>query len=161
MAYAQRVYDATPPLSGALEVDVIAIRTAARMDVEVLRRGTALWPPFRCPHHTVSAAAMCGTLLHGWKLTPGEVSLAHGGILALDGIEDFSHAALTMVWRAVTDGDITISGPNETRVRVPARFQLIARVAPQSELGTRELIPEALHNQVTLLNEQDLAEALV
>lgn len=79
---------------------------------------------FRAPHHTVSAAAMAGRLRgHAW--TPGELSLAHGGILFLDDLPEFSRAVIESLREPLETGEIYLTSGRNT-LRVPARFTLIA-----------------------------------
>jgi magnesium chelatase family protein len=81
--------------------------------------------PFRAPHHTISIAGMIGGAPLGKRIRPGEASLAHGGILLLDELPEFSRIVLDHVRHAVKDRSITIrlSIGNTT---FPARFSLIA-----------------------------------
>lgn len=82
--------------------------------------------PFRAPHHTVSTAALVGG---GVNPRPGEVSLAHAGVLFLDEIAEFQRAAVDAVARVMRDGEVEFA-PGGGVVRFPARFLLIASANP-------------------------------
>ncbi len=82
--------------------------------------------PYRNPHHTASAAAMVGG---GSNPRPGEISLAHHGILFLDELPEFPRAVLEVLREPMESGTITISRASR-QVDFPARFQLIAAMNP-------------------------------
>jgi magnesium chelatase family protein len=77
--------------------------------------------PFRAPHHTASSAALTGTATH-----PGEMSLAHNGVLYLDELPEFARAAIEAVQRAMDQQSISAFGA----VKYPAMFTLIASTNP-------------------------------
>ncbi|WP_372779929.1 YifB family Mg chelatase-like AAA ATPase [Litorivivens sp.] len=82
--------------------------------------------PFRNPHHTASAVSLVGG---GNQARPGEVSLAHGGVLFLDELPEYPRKVLDVLREPLEAGEITIARAN-LKVRYPARFQLIAAMNP-------------------------------
>lgn len=82
--------------------------------------------PFRDPHHTISDVALIGG---GSTPRPGEVSLAHNGVLFLDEFSEFSRSSLEVLREPLENGRVTISRAKET-VSYPARFTLIAAMNP-------------------------------
>jgi magnesium chelatase family protein len=82
--------------------------------------------PFRSPHHSASMAALTGGGLHA---RPGEVSLAHHGVLFLDELPEFAPQALDSLRQPIETGQVNVSRAN-TRASYPARFQLVAAMNP-------------------------------
>lgn len=121
---ARRAPGLLPPLTREEALEVTRIHSAAGL--LTARSGLMGHPPYRAPHHTVSDAGLIGG---GSVPRPGEVSLAHRGILFLDEFPEFSRKALETLRQPLEDGQVSISRARAT-VRYPARFQLIAAMNP-------------------------------
>ena len=120
---AQRLASLLPRLDAdmALQVTSIASLAGQRIEpAEVARR------PFRAPHHSASAAALVGGGSHP---RPGEISLAHRGVLFLDELPEFNRSALEALREPMQTGAISISRVAE-RITYPAQFQLVAAMNP-------------------------------
>ncbi|AXG98763.1 ATP-binding protein [Deinococcus wulumuqiensis] len=121
---ARRAPGLLPPLTRTEALEVTRIHSAAGL---LTSRGSfSRHAPFRAPHHTVSDAGLIGG---GSIPKPGEVSLAHRGLLFLDEFPEFSRKALETLRQPLEDGRVTISRARAT-VEYPARFQLIAAMNP-------------------------------
>jgi magnesium chelatase family protein len=120
---AARLPSILPPLSPAdlLEVSMIASVAGALEDGALTNRR-----PFRAPHHSASMPALVGG---GLRARPGEVSLAHHGVLFLDEFPEFSPQALDSLRQPLESGEVAIARANH-RVTYPARFMLIAAMNP-------------------------------
>ncbi|MFV0277272.1 MAG: YifB family Mg chelatase-like AAA ATPase, partial [Parahaliea sp.] len=102
--------------------------------------------PFRQPHHSASAAALVGG---GSRPRPGEVSLAHGGVLFLDELPEFSRPVLETLREPLESGEITLSRARHS-FTFPARFLLVAAMnpCPCGYLGDRERACRCTPDQV-------------
>ncbi|MDR0252863.1 MAG: YifB family Mg chelatase-like AAA ATPase [Brucellaceae bacterium] len=120
---AQRLPGILPPLSPRemLEVSMIASVSGALNGGRLTDRR-----PFRSPHHSASMAAMVGG---GHKAKPGEISMAHHGVLFLDELPEFSPQVLDSMRQPLETGECMIARANH-RVSYPARFQLVAAMNP-------------------------------
>ncbi|CAH1652168.1 Competence protein ComM [Hyphomicrobiales bacterium] len=120
---AQRLPSILPPLGPRELLDVSMIHSVAGL----LAGGTLTdRRPFRAPHHSASMAALVGGGLHA---RPGEVSLAHQGVLFLDELPEFQPQVLDSLRQPLETGEVLIARANH-RVVYPARFQLIAAMNP-------------------------------
>ena len=121
---AKRLPGILPPLSLAesletTEIHSVAGKLASNMSLITQR-------PFRSPHHTVSQVAMTGG---GNKAQPGEVSLAHHGVLFLDELPEFAKPTLEVLRQPLEDRKITISRAKYT-VEYPCSFMFVASMNP-------------------------------
>ena len=105
-----------------------ALETAMIHSIAMSRDKNRSWysPPFRRPHHTASGVALVGG---GGQPRPGEVSLAHNGVLFLDELPEFSRAVLDVLREPLEAGTVTISRAAK-QCEFPAHFQLIAAMNP-------------------------------
>jgi magnesium chelatase family protein len=120
---AQRLPGILPPLSPreALEASMIQSVAGLLAGGKITRRR-----PFRDPHHSASLAALSGG---GHRAKPGEISLAHQGVLFLDELPEFQRAALEALRQPMETGRAVVARAN-AHVTYPARFQLIAAMNP-------------------------------
>ncbi len=120
---AQRLPGLLPPLDEEEALASAALLGLGTSAVDTLPYGRR---PVRAPHHTASAVALVGG---GSPPRPGEISLAHGGVLFLDETPEFPRAALEALREPLESGRITISRAAR-QATFPARFQLVAAMNP-------------------------------
>ena len=121
---ARRLPGILPPLTEDELLEVVAVHSVGG----VLPAGTlpARTPPFRAPHHTISLAGLIGG---GSGPRPGEVSLAHRGVLFLDELLELPRSVLDAMRQPLEDGRVVIARAAHA-VAFPARFQLIGAANP-------------------------------
>ncbi len=121
---AKRLSSIMPPLTFDESISVSKVYSVAGKLSS--QNGLIEERPFRSPHHTLSANALTGG---GHTPTPGEISLAHNGILFLDELPEFQKKALEILRQPMEDNSVTISRVSGT-VKYPANFMLIASMNP-------------------------------
>jgi magnesium chelatase family protein len=121
---AQRIPGILPPLGRSESLETTRIYSA----MGLLPEGVALMDarPVRTPHHSATAQSLIGG---GTIPRPGEVSLAHHGILFLDELPEFSRYVLEMLRQPLENGEVTIARVHGS-IRFPARFMLVAAMNP-------------------------------
>ena len=120
---AARLPGLLPPLDAGEVLEVSMIHSVAGL----LSDGTLTRTrPFRDPHHSASMAALVGG---GMRARPGEVSLAHGGVLFLDELPEFARAALEALRQPLESGRVTVARANG-HVTYPARVMFVAAMNP-------------------------------
>ena len=120
---ASRIATILPPLTTQEMIDVNMIYSVAgyvKDGILTTRR------PFRNPHHTISRYALTGG---GVKAKPGEITLAHNGVLFLDELPEYQRDTLEVLRQPLESGEITITRVN-AKIVYPARFQLVAAMNP-------------------------------
>ena len=106
--------------------DEVLTGLALRNHSDPQLRATDFQRPFRSPHHSATAGALVGG---GSRPRPGEISLAHGGVLFLDELPEFSRHSLEAMREPMETGEITLSRARH-KATFPARFQLVAAMNP-------------------------------
>jgi len=120
---ASRLPGIMPPLSEAEALETAAIASISAQGLDLKQWGVR---PFRAPHHTASAVALVGG---GSQPRPGEISLAHHGVLFLDELPEYDRHVLEVLREPLESGRITISRAAR-QADFPARFQLVAAMNP-------------------------------
>ncbi|HRA23332.1 MAG TPA: YifB family Mg chelatase-like AAA ATPase [Usitatibacteraceae bacterium] len=172
---AQRFPGILPPMSQEEALESAALQSLTARGFSAERFGVRVW---RAPHHTASAVALVGG---GSPPRPGEISLAHHGVLFLDELPEFNRYVLEVLREPLESGRITISRAAR-QADFPARFQLVAAMNPcpcgylghhsgrcacspdrvagyRGRLSGPLLDRIDLHVEVPALRESDLAEA--
>ena len=120
---ARRIPSILPPLEPGEALEVTRIQSVAGLRAD---GGIARARPFRAPHHTISAAGLIGG---GPGPSPGEATLAHGGVLFLDELAEFDRRALEALRQPLEDGHVAIVRQNRV-ARYPTRCALVAATNP-------------------------------
>ena len=138
---AKRLPSILPPLSLGESLETTKIHSVAGK----LKKGSSLIAtrPFRSPHHTISQVAMVGG---GATPQPGEISLAHNGVLFLDELPEFSRSVLEVLRQPLEDHRITISRAKYS-LEYPANFQLIASMNPCSHHYFKSKVQSGISGQ--------------
>jgi len=124
---AKRIGTIMPRLGREEYLDLLRIYSAAGMTLE---NGTLpRTRPFRSPHHTISDVGLIGG---GSTPAPGEISLAHHGVLFLDELPEFKRSALEVMRQPLEDGQVTISR-SAGKLTFPAAFMLVAAMNPSPD----------------------------
>jgi magnesium chelatase family protein len=120
---ASRLPGILPPMDEAEAIETAAIASVSQQGIDLSQWGVR---PFRAPHHTASGVALVGGGSHP---RPGEISLAHNGVLFLDELPEFDRRVLEVLREPLESGHITISRAAR-QADFPARFQLVAAMNP-------------------------------
>ena len=134
---AARLPTLLPELTEKERLDIAAVHSVANANAE------AVWQerPFRAPHHSASSTAIAGGGSHP---KPGEISLAHQGVLFLDELPEFNRKALEILREPLETGEIAISRSHAQAI-YPANFQLVAAMNP-CPCGKPDKPPEGCNN---------------
>ena len=119
----KRLPSIMPPLIKKEQIDILKIHSISH---KTYTKKTNLTRPFQTPHHSISYVGLAGG---GKKPLPGEISLAHHGILFLDELPEFNRQSLEVLRQPIETGDITITRANQS-LTYPAKFLLVAAMNP-------------------------------
>jgi magnesium chelatase family protein len=122
---AQRLAGILPKMTAE---EILECSTIASIAGKLENGKLARTRPFRAPHHSCSMAAMVGGGI-GKKVKPGEISLAHNGVLFLDELPEFPSNVIESLRQPIETGEILIARAN-SHIKYPANFQLIAAMNP-------------------------------
>lgn len=122
---ARRLPSILPPMSAAEALEVTKIYSVAGL--LGTHPGIVQARPFRFPHHTISQTALVGG--GGSAVKPGEISLAHNGVLFLDELPEFTRSAIEVMRQPLEEGSVTIARAAGT-FTYPAQFMLVASMNP-------------------------------
>ncbi len=122
---AQRIPGILPPM---LPEEILECSTIASVAGQIQGGKLTRARPFRAPHHSCSIAAMVGGGV-GKRVKPGEISLAHNGVLFLDELPEFPTSVIEALRQPIETGEVLISRAN-AHIKYPANFQLIAAMNP-------------------------------
>lgn len=121
---AKRISSIIPPPTSEEHLEILSIHSAAGRTIT----GETAWGtrPFRSPHHTISDVGLLGG---GSIPGPGEISLAHRGVLFLDELPEFKRSALEVLRQPLEDGEVSISR-SAGKITLPSAFMLVAAMNP-------------------------------
>jgi magnesium chelatase family protein len=141
---AMRMPGILPPMTERESTEAASIASVSTSGFDIRRWGLR---PFRSPHHTSSGVALVGG---GSPPRPGEISLAHHGVLFLDELTEFSRSVLDVLREPMETGSIMISRAN-WQSEFPARFQIVAAMnpCPCGYLGDEEVLCRCSPEQIT------------
>ncbi len=136
---ASRLPGILPPMTCEQSLETAAIHSICAKQLD---RQHWLTRPFRAPHHTASAAALVGG---GSQPNPGEISLAHNGVLFLDELPEYERKVLDVLREPMESGQVTISRVMH-KTTYPAKFQLVAAMnpSPTGFFNDRRSTPEQI-----------------
>ncbi len=120
---ASRLVSILPPLTEEEMLEAAVVHSVAGKDTEDILSGIR---PFRSPHHSATSAGLLGG---GSPIRPGEVSLAHCGVLFLDELSEFRSSTLQGLRQPMESGEVHLTRA-ESSLRLPARFMLVAASNP-------------------------------
>lgn len=140
---AKRIPTILPPLNLEESLETTKIHSVAGL----LPKDQALVSirPFRSPHHTISDAALVGGGMN--KIKPGEISLAHHGVLFLDELPEFKRNVLEVLRQPLEEKKVTISRTKMT-VDYPANFMLVCSMNPSPDGGSPDLASTSSPSQI-------------
>lgn len=121
---AKRIPTIMPPPSLVEFLEILSIQSAA--GITLSEEGCRFQRPFRSPHHTISDVGLLGG---GSIPGPGEISLAHNGVLFMDEFPEFKRSALEVLRQPIEDGNVTISR-SAGKITLPSSFMLVAAMNP-------------------------------
>ena len=141
-----------PDLTFEESLEVTKIHSVA--GVLDLKKGIVVERPFRSPHHTATLIALTGG---GMKAKPGEISLAHNGVLFLDEMPEYARNTIETLRQPMEDGHITVAR-NALTVQYPANFNLVASMNPcpcgyyGSTTNQCKCTPAAIHSYLSKIS---------
>ncbi|MBR3689818.1 MAG: YifB family Mg chelatase-like AAA ATPase, partial [Eggerthellaceae bacterium] len=140
---ASRLGSILPPLTQDEALEAAVVHSVAGEDVSSILGGAR---PFRSPHHSATMAGLVGG---GRPVRPGEISLAHNGILFLDELSEFSSAVLQSIRQPMESGSVSLTRADGS-ILFPARFVLIAasNPCPCGYFGDETHSCECTHTQI-------------
>jgi magnesium chelatase family protein len=138
-----------PPMSEKQAIETASVYSVSNQGFDINN-----WKirPFRAPHHTLSSVALAGG---GSKPKPGEISLAHNGVLFLDELPEYNRATLEVLREPMESGKIRISRANDSQ-QFPSCFQLIAAMnpCPCGYLGDKQHVCKCSQTQIQNYNNR-------